>query len=329
MDSTGITEKVAEFAEWVKGIDWSSVGQGIKSFAEGAKICADFVGGWTSAGKLLFELWLGSKFLAVLANVTRLGVAIGSARLGWIGLLGAGSYEWLKWNADKTKGYDPGIDMGSVWGGGEAPATSGSVGSWGSIGKIFGIGTPRGIRNNNPLNLSYYPGQKGVIGSDGRFGIYGSMEEGIAQAERQLQAYQRLGLGSLAQMISKWAPPGENDTAGYIAAVSKRTGFDPNAAINMNDPAVASSVIMAMAHQETGRDLDNGTVARGLSMALGQPVGLPGNLDLPGPRATRVKIDIDNKNAPPGTTVRATSNDFSVDIGDTRISYAIPHVLSP
>ncbi len=46
-------------------------------------------------------------------------------------------------------------------------------------------GIPRGTRNNNPTNLTYYPGQVGIVGQDDAFGIYGSMDEGIRAAWTQ------------------------------------------------------------------------------------------------------------------------------------------------
>jgi tetratricopeptide (TPR) repeat protein len=112
----------------------------------------------------------------------------------------------------------------------------------------------RGIANNNPLNLEYHAGQTGAIGSDGRFGIYGSMQDGIEAARRQLFRYQSRGLVTIAQIISAWAPTTENQekTAEYIAAVSKRTGFAPNEPIDVHNPGVAVAIIDAMARQETG-----------------------------------------------------------------------------
>lgn len=133
----------------------------------------------------------------------------------------------------------------------------------------FGTTTPRGIRNNNPLNLSYVPGQRGVTGSDGRFGKYGNMEEGIAQAERQLLLYQQRGANTLERIITKWAPPGENDTKGYIARVSQRTGFRPDQTLDLQDPETASKLIQAMAQQEVGRTLNADVVSRGVALGLG------------------------------------------------------------
>lgn len=128
---------------------------------------------------------------------------------------------------------------------------------------------PRGIRNNNPLNLTYVAGQPGVQGSDGRFGRYGTPEEGIAAATRQLQMYGQRGLTTPAQIIGRWAPPSENNTGAYVAAVAQRAGLDPNQPIDLADPVVVSRLVGAMAHHENGRPLDPAIVQRGVQMGLG------------------------------------------------------------
>jgi hypothetical protein len=128
---------------------------------------------------------------------------------------------------------------------------------------------PRGIRNNNPLNLSYVQGQPGVQGTDGRFGRYGSMEDGIAAATRQLQMYARRGLNTVAQIIGRWAPPSENNTGAYVARVARELGVAPDAPLNMNDPTVVSRLVGVMAHHENGRPIDPAVVTRGVAQALG------------------------------------------------------------
>lgn len=128
---------------------------------------------------------------------------------------------------------------------------------------------PRGIRNNNPLNLEYVPGQAGVTGSDGRFGQYGTMADGVAASEQQLLKYQARGVDTLAKMVSKWAPPGENDTPKYIANAARWSGLDPEAKVDMHDPVVAGKVITAMARMETGRELNQNEVQMGVGLGLG------------------------------------------------------------
>lgn len=134
---------------------------------------------------------------------------------------------------------------------------------------------PRGIRNNNPLNLSYVAGQPGVQGSDGRFGRYATPEEGIAASVRQLQMYGQRGLTTPAQIIGRWAPPSENNTGAYVAAVARRAGLAPNQPINLSDPAVVSRLVGAMAHHENGRPIDDAVVQRGVQMALGGGDSVP------------------------------------------------------
>jgi len=130
--------------------------------------------------------------------------------------------------------------------------------------------TPRGIRNNNPLNLTYLPGQ-GAVGSDGRFGQYATMSAGIAAAERQLLRYQGRGIDTLTGIVSKWAPSNENDTNGYIARVAKATGFRPDQRLDLSDPKTAEAVIAAMSHVETGRSIGSGDIHSGVYAALGLP----------------------------------------------------------
>lgn len=128
---------------------------------------------------------------------------------------------------------------------------------------------PRGLRNNNPLNLSYVEGQPGVQGSDGRFGRYQSMEDGIAAATRQLQIYGQRGLTTVEQIVGRWAPPNENNTPAYVAAVARELGIDPRAPLNLSDPMLVSRLVGAMGRIEVGRPLDPSVVARGVQRALG------------------------------------------------------------
>lgn len=123
---------------------------------------------------------------------------------------------------------------------------------------------PRGIRNNNPLNLEYRPGQ-GASGSDGRFGVYPTMEGGVAAAANQLKIYRdRYGLNTIGGIIGRWAPQGENNTGAYAMSVSRSMGMNPNDQLDLNDPSVMSRLIGAMAEVENGRAVDAGAINRGV-----------------------------------------------------------------
>ncbi|MDR3485877.1 MAG: hypothetical protein P4M05_13325, partial [Bradyrhizobium sp.] len=109
---------------------------------------------------------------------------------------------------------------------------------------------------------------RGTIGTDGRFGVYRSMDDGVAAAQRQLLLYQdRDHLNTARGIISKWAPPGENNTNGYVDTVAQRMGVKPDEQLNLHDPDVAAKLIREMARIETGRDIGTDVAHRGVEQA--------------------------------------------------------------
>ncbi|SUD94224.1 Uncharacterised protein [Ralstonia mannitolilytica] len=127
----------------------------------------------------------------------------------------------------------------------QAPAASGA-----------GARQPRGIRNNNPGNLNYVgqPGATRESGPNGRFAVFQTAEEGLVALARQLRLYAQRGINSVRAIISKFAPPTENDTQAYIESVSKRLGVDANATLNVNDPRVMQGLMDAIIKVENGRN---------------------------------------------------------------------------
>ena len=101
---------------------------------------------------------------------------------------------------------------------------------------------PMGIRNNNPGNLR--PG--------GNFAQYPDMQTGLTALDNNLQSYGKQGINTVAGVISKWAPPNENDTNGYIQEVSQRLGIKPNQPIDLSNPLVRQSISTAIALRENG-----------------------------------------------------------------------------
>ena len=89
---------------------------------------------------------------------------------------------------------------------------------------------PRGLRNNNPLNIEKTKGgnpwQGEVVPSkDSRFAQFTSMAYGYRAAFKLLNNYQRnYGLDTIRKMISRWAPSNENHTEAYVKTVSGRSG---------------------------------------------------------------------------------------------------------
>jgi hypothetical protein len=95
---------------------------------------------------------------------------------------------------------------------------------------------PRGLRNNNPLNLKY-AGQAGATEDSDGFAVFGNLQAGVSADYAQLLLDQIRGAQTLSQLVTAWAPPGENNTAAYIAAVSKMTGIAPNQSFHIRSPA--------------------------------------------------------------------------------------------
>ena len=96
---------------------------------------------------------------------------------------------------------------------------------------------PRGIRNNNPGNIernaTRWAGMTAEQ-TDPRFVVFTSPEYGFRALARTLLTYQRkYGLLSIEDMIGRWAPPNENDTGAYVAAVASAVGVEPDAPIDL------------------------------------------------------------------------------------------------
>ena len=79
---------------------------------------------------------------------------------------------------------------------------------------------PRGLRNNNPLNIKQFnQNWRGEVGDDGVFVIFKNMVYGYRAAARILRSYRSRGLTTITEIIEAWAPSSENDTHAYIEYV--------------------------------------------------------------------------------------------------------------
>ena len=134
---------------------------------------------------------------------------------------------------------------------------------------------PRGIRNNNPLNIRRTADNwQGLtpVQTDPAFFQFQSPEYGWRAAFRLLTRtyYCKYGLDTIRKIITRWAPPTENNTAAYISAVSRTTGLAPDATLGppTAHPARWMMLAAAMAIQENGpHQLDYLALLRGWEMA--------------------------------------------------------------
>ena len=134
---------------------------------------------------------------------------------------------------------------------------------------------PRGIRNNNPLNIRRSKDQwQGLraLQTDPSFCQFETLEYGWRAAFKLLTRtyYHTYRLFTIRAIINKWAPPNENKTSAYINNVSRLTGIDPDEPIGIpsDKPARWMMLGIAMAMQENGvESIDYFAMFRGWTMA--------------------------------------------------------------
>lgn len=129
--------------------------------------------------------------------------------------------------------------------------------------------TPRGIRNNNPLNIrigNTWLGERNNP-TDPNFEEFCTMEYGIRAAFIILRRYiRRYHKDTVTSIVSTWAPANENNTLRYIDTVCARTGLEPNQPIKYEDCATMCKLVEAMAFFECGQPIDQKKIEKAYSM---------------------------------------------------------------
>lgn len=114
----------------------------------------------------------------------------------------------------------------------------------------------RNYRNNNLGNL-VFANQEGATleapnaKGEQRFARFNTPEEGIRALANQVSSYYNgtsaaagyQKLQTVSSIISKWAPPKENNTNQYIDNVSKYLGVSPNEKIDVSNPEVMTQLV--------------------------------------------------------------------------------------
>lgn len=136
-----------------------------------------------------------------------------------------------------------------------------------------GSDAARGIRNNNPGNLEASDSNpwQGQTGSDGRFAKFETPEHGIRALGRNLLSYQRQGIDTVNDIITRWAPPEDNnDTAAYIKSVCEKLGVSADQQINASDPDTLNALCAAIITHENGNlPYSKEQISVGVNAALG------------------------------------------------------------
>jgi hypothetical protein len=200
-----------------------------------------------------------------MTNIREMGVTVdsvvkflkGETFDGWMNKSEDSANSTADWVKDKT-GFDPRV-VGPTMKEFLAPA-------WGKIKSAFIDGdlspvfsTPANIsdrsrtiadRFNNPTNLRWAEGYDTHNTKSGKFAVFPTLDEGVWAAAKQLQIYDTRGINTIRDIVKKWAPSNENDTAEYIRHVVKTTGIGANDRLNLNDQKVLAKLISAIASKE-------------------------------------------------------------------------------
>ena len=135
---------------------------------------------------------------------------------------------------------------------------------------------PRGIRNNNPLNIrrsaDKWQGLKAQQ-EDREFFQFSEMKWGWRAAFRLLchTYYGKYKLKTIRALITRWAPPKENNTEAYIRRVTDRIGIGADTVLGspQEQPVQWMMIAMAMAIVECGTtQLDYLSMLKGWEIAM-------------------------------------------------------------
>lgn len=150
------------------------------------------------------------------------------------------------------------------------------------------VAMTRGERNNNPLNIDHsednpWQGGKGLEKhKTPRFETFEDPVHGIRAGVKILQQYADRGQDSIRDIIfgvkegdkyvGGWAGPHENDSEAYVDFVSKRSGINPDASLDLKDPETLRKLLDAMVRMEQGKQpYDRDVIMKGIEMAIGKP----------------------------------------------------------
>lgn len=133
----------------------------------------------------------------------------------------------------------------------------------------------RGVRLCNPGNIRHsktlWQGEADLQ-PDPDFVAFKAPEWGLRAVAKILLTYQRNGLNTVRKIISRWAPPNENDTEAYVRDVSKRVGVNPDEPIDLTNAHLMCAIVKAVVRHENGQQpYADEVVTKAVALALPGP----------------------------------------------------------
>lgn len=129
---------------------------------------------------------------------------------------------------------------------------------------------PRGIRNNNPLNIRIGNVWLGEVRdpTDPDFEQFISMVYGVRAGfvliRRYIRHYHRT---TIPQVIAAWAPSNENNTTAYIDKVCKVSGIERDVQLKFEDEDQMVALVDAMILVECGQHIQEKIIRDGYRFA--------------------------------------------------------------
>ena len=120
---------------------------------------------------------------------------------------------------------------------------------------------PRGIRNNNPGNIDRnavsWQGMS-TMQDDPRFIRFDEPKWGIRAIMKIIKTYdEKYELTTIRKIIYRWAPPEENATDSYVAAVADHVGIDADEELGDLEGNILLKITQAIVVHENGNPPDN------------------------------------------------------------------------
>ena len=128
---------------------------------------------------------------------------------------------------------------------------------------------PRGIRNNNPLNIRKGNNWQGEVSrsTDGEFEQFVSMQWGIRAGFKILKNYMTgyggrvKALTNVHDIIHRWAPPHENNCKAYIDSVCRFSGLHEFERLQFSDRNKMLALVDGMIRVECGQPVSLDIIA--------------------------------------------------------------------
>lgn len=131
----------------------------------------------------------------------------------------------------------------------------------------------RAWRNNNPGNIEFgqFAQRYGAVGTDGRFAVFPTYEQGRAAKEALLFESPSYSGRTIASAINRYAPPVENNTNRYIEEVSRSIGVSADTPLSSLTPQQRQIMLDAMERVEGFRPGSSAPSAGGPSFVSAPP----------------------------------------------------------